>query len=187
MSFELNEISDSEHFEQIFKEYFKALVYFSIKITGDSESSKDLVHNIFIHIWENNRELIREENPKVKAYLFTSVRNRSYNLVRDRKNVQTIEPGDDLPEFENPDTDDADNSEVMDSVNAAIAGLPEKTREVFKLSRFEGLKYGEIAEQLDISVKTVEAQMSRALRHLRKELAEFMIILITLIINGIIK
>lgn len=179
--------TDSVQFEEIFKEYFKALVFFSLKITGDSESSKDLVHNIFIHIWENNRDLILGDKGKVKAYLFTSVRNRSYNLVRDRKKLSTIENEEDL-DLKADTHDDGSNEEqeLIVSIEKAVEGLPEKTREVFKMSKFEGLKYAEIAEKMDISIKTVEAQMSRALKHLRKELAEFMSILLTLIINGII-
>ena len=114
----------------------------------------------------------------MKSYLTSAVRNRCLNYLRDHKKFAS-----EISDFEDIRTDlKTENSdklveaELRKSIKAAIDELPERCREVFLLSRYENLKYMEIAERLEISVKTVETQMSKALQHMRVRLAEFLIL-----------
>lgn len=114
-------------------------------------------------------------NRNIKSYLFTSVHNRCLNYIRDnkkfdRENVE-IEKLDN--HFDWDASDKLQELELEAKIKKAIDSLPEKCREVFMLSRFEDLKYAEIAEKLNISIKTVEAQMGKALKTLRTQLASY--------------
>jgi RNA polymerase sigma-70 factor (ECF subfamily) len=160
-------------FEKLFKEHFTGLCYFAQKYLGDMDTSKEVVHAVFIKIWEN-RAGFDFEKP-AKSYLFTSVYNRSMNVIRDNKKFSSSDDNDahdaslETGEF----TDTMEVAELEGQIKMAIQKLPEKCREVFELNRFEGKKYAEIAEHLNISVKTVEAQMSKALKVLKTELKEY--------------
>jgi RNA polymerase sigma-70 factor (ECF subfamily) len=171
-------VLDERSFELIFKEFYPPLVMFANKFTKDSDASADIVHQVFIKFWEKREEM--EPDQRLKSYLFTSVHNRCLNYLRDRKKfVQSDLPADyaALNQYvEDPLR--MEEEELRSQIDAAIEALPEKTREVFILSRFEDLKYKEIAERLDISVKTVENQMGRALRMLREKLGDYLVILI---------
>jgi len=171
-------VLDERSFELIFREFYPPLVMFANKFTKDSDASADIVHQVFIKLWEKRSEM--DPDPRLKSYLFTSVHNRCLNFLRDRKKfVQSDLPPDSLAlnqYVEDPNR--MEEEELRVQIDNAIESLPEKTREVFILSRFEELKYKEIAERLDISVKTVENQMGRALRMLREKLGEFLMILL---------
>lgn len=165
---------DRQEFEQLFRKEFKGLVLFSIRFVKDFETAREIVQEAFILLW-NQRDRI-DPGRSVRAYLSTMVRNRSLNWLRDNKKFGTrllacenlfplasYEPADHMVE-----------KELQKRIEEAIAGLPEKCREVFLLSRNDNLKYQEIADRLQISVKTVETQMSKALQHMRIRLKEYL-------------
>ena len=174
---------DESSFELIFRSFHPPLILFANKFTKDPDASADIVHQVFINLWEK-RDTI-EPDKQIKSYLFTSVHNRCLNFLRDNKKfVQQDLPADSaaLSHYvEDPDR--MEEEELRERIDNAIQELPEKTREVFILSRFEELKYIEIAERLDISVKTVENQMGRALRMLMEKLGEFLVILLMYFFN----
>lgn len=171
-------------FEALFKEHFSGLCYFSQKYLGDLDSAKEVVHAVFVKIWENREEFDFEKS--AKSYLFTSVYNRSMNVIRDNKkfaqseddeaHTRSIESG----EFH----DSMELAELEGKIKESLQKLPEKCREVFQLNRFEGKKYAEIAEIMNISVKTVEAQMSKALKTMRVELKDYLIALLILLLKN---
>ena len=173
-----------QKFEALFKEHFTGLVYFAQKYLGDIDSSKDVVHSVFIKIWENRGSF--EFDKPAKSYLFTSVYNRSLNTIRDNKkfinseddeiHAATLEKG----EFH----DTMEVAELEGKIKKAISKLPPKCREVFELNRFEGKKYAEIAEHLNISIKTVEGQMSKALKIMKEELKDYLYLLILFILKN---
>lgn len=176
---------DKEDFEILFKSQFKVLCFFAMKYLKDYENSREVVQDVFLKLWENRDDI--DTAKSLKSYLGTSVRNKCINYLRDHKKFNhdlllledlssdmLAEPADKLVE-----------ADIRDRIAEAISELPEKCREIFLLSRNEHLKYQEIADQLDISVKTVEAQMSKALQHMRQRLKEFLMIAI-LIIPGVI-
>lgn len=148
-----------------------------MKYVGDLEDAKNIVHEAFVSVWEKFDSLPQDTN--YRSYLYTAVRNRSLNFIRDRKKHTALENVSEnhLAEANNP----LEVSELEKEIEIAIESLPEKCREIFEANRLEGLKYAQIAEKLGISVKTVEAQMSKALSILRQHLGEFISILIFLI------
>lgn len=162
-----------KRFEIIFKDLFKPLCGFAMKYIGDLDESKNVVHEAFIAVWQKFETLPQDTN--FKSYLYTAVRNRSLNYLRDRKQHVTLE-GVQEGGIEGADRD-MEVKELEREIELAINTLPEKCRMVFEMSRFEGLKYTEIAMKMNISVKTVEAQMSKALSVMKKQLANFLSVL----------
>lgn len=174
-------LSDSNHteFELLFKMHFKELSLFAMKYLHDLDDAKSLVHDVFITLWEKYDGMERDSN--YRSYLYTAVRNRCLNTIRDRKKVVSIDAVD--QEKGGTETNELETSELATEIDFAINALPEKCREVFLLSRQEELKYAQIAEKMQISVKTVEAQMSKALKLMRSHLAEFLSVLFFLIMR----
>jgi RNA polymerase sigma-70 factor, ECF subfamily len=164
---------DLRLYESIFKELFKPLCAFAMKYTGDWEESRNLVHEVFISVWEKFDSL--PAGTQHRSYLFTAVRNRSLNYLRDKKKMIALENMDVSRYSENNTV--LETAELEYEINLAIQSLPDKCRQVFEMNRLDGLKYAEIAEKLGISVKTVEAQMSKALSVLREHLREFLTLL----------
>ncbi len=162
----------TEHIiEQLFREFFTPLAVFAAKYTGDLDEAKDIVHQVFHNLWEKQKEI--DWDRSMKSYLYSSVQNRSLNYIRDRKKFTGQEGQQDQEHSDFRDTtveDQLVSSEEYREILNAMADLPGRCREVFELSRFEELKYHEIAERLNISVKTVETQMSKALKILREKL-----------------
>lgn len=173
-----NNFLDEQEFEQLFKTHFQGLCYFAQRYIKDKETAREIVHDAFINLWEKRDSI--DLSKSVKSYLTTSIHNRCLNYLRDNKKFDR-----EVLTFENlsPDVapeglDNMISGELESKINEAIAELPEKCREVFMLNRFENLKYQEVADKLQISVKTVEAQMSKALAVLRTKLAEYLMILL---------
>lgn len=169
-------------FEQLFREHYEPLCHFAKSFVKDHDSAQEIVQDVFINLWQT-KETITSDKP-VKSYLYTSVKNRCLNYIRDNKKFRSQFLDVEL-ELEIP-VDDADifsELETQNKIDAALNKLPEKCRHVFELSRFEELKYKEIAERLSISQKTVEIHMSKALKILRVELNDLLIILILILIN----
>ena len=148
-----------------------------MKYTYDLDDAKNIVHEVFMSLWEKFEGLPEETN--FKSYLYTAVRNKSLNFIRDKKKHVMLEDAEELAPFE--ENVSMESAELEREIEIGLQLLPEKCREVFELSRQEGLKYAEIAEKLNISIKTVEAQMSKALSILRDHLRDFIILLIFLL------
>ncbi|MFO7934264.1 MAG: RNA polymerase sigma-70 factor [Bacteroidales bacterium] len=172
---------DRQGFEKLFRHYFPPLMAFAKKILADEDDSREVVQRVFINLWEKRDEI--DATASLKSYLFTSVHNRSLNVIRDRKKFSAEEVPDVVGEVDVGAQIEA--MELEEKIREAIEALPEKTRQVFELNRFGGLKYSEIADQLNISVKTVENQMSRALRMLREKLLKYLSLLLWLVLNAL--
>ena len=169
---------DKQAFEKLFRRYFTPLMAFSRRILGDEDDAREVVHQVFIKLWERRGEI--DLSTSLKSYLFTEVHNRSLNVIRDRKKFSSEE----VPEMagEWDVSAQIESMELEEKIRGAIDSLPERCRVIFELNRFDGLKYAEIATQLDISVKTVENQISKALKILREKLALYLTILLWLIL-----
>ena len=162
--------------ESLFREHFEALSRLAMKYIGDFDNSKDIVHEVFAAFWQKFDGL--PADTQYKSYLFTAVRNKSFNYLRDQKKHLDIV---DAETQKSPESEDSvETKELAREIDYALNLLPERCREVFELSRFEGMKYSQIAEELDISIKTVESQMSKALRLLREHLKDFLVLIIIL-------
>ena len=160
---------DLPRFEELFKGLFKPLCAFAIKFTGDLDTAKNLVHEVFLQVWEKFDSLPPDTN--YKSYCYTAVRNKCLNYIRDKKKFVILQDAHDEPRVRDTALETAG---LEQKIEAAIAALPEKCRMVFELNRIEGLKYAEIADKMNISFKTVEAQMSKALAAMREHLREFL-------------
>ncbi len=145
--------------------------------------AKEIVHEAFLKLWEKRKEV--DTSKSVKSYLYTTVYNRSLNYIRDNKKFDKTEGKTELLE-RSEDWDQTNHmiaAEIELKIVQTLDSLPEKCKQIFVMSRYEELKYREIADKLDISVKTVETQMSKALKALRKNLAEYMTVLLFVICN----
>ena len=164
-------------FEQLFKTHFMHLCNFAHQYVPDRDSARDITQKVFINLWENRNNI--DPGKSVRSYLFTSVRNRCLNYIRDQKkyrsNVLDVEINDYEFSFEE---DHMAVEELKGRIEEALKVLPPKCREVFEMSRYKNMKYKDIAEELDVSVKTVEAHMSRALKTLKQRLEDYIFLLI---------
>jgi len=165
---------DKTTFERLFRDEFKGLVLFAIQYVKDYEAAREIVQEAFIGMWDKRAQI--DLSRPVKTYLSTTVRNRSLNYLRDNKKFDTrlLAQENLFPLASYEQTDRLVERELQDRIQYAISELPEKCREVFLLSRNEHLKYQAIAGKLEISVKTVETQMSKALQHLRIRLKDYL-------------
>lgn len=162
-------VTVEELYKQNFDRYFNSLYRYAYTIVKENGEAKDIVQAAFVKLWEKRNEV--NMNTSAKAYLYTSVYNLSLNTIRNRKtregHHQQMRP----VQFTS-DLNSAEQKETRTRINEAIEKLPGRCREVFCKSRFEGKKYAEIAAELDISVKTVEGQVGKALKILRETLSD---------------
>ncbi len=160
---------EKKTFRQLFEEYYTSLCIYANSILHDLVLAQDIVSDCFVRIWEKRADI--QIKTSVKHYLFLSVRNAIFSYLRSPENRKidaflVIERLEEIPvEADNPEQD-ADILRVL----ALIEQLPEQRKRILKLATYEGKTYKEIAEQLGISVNTVNTQMSRAYRFLREEL-----------------
>lgn len=170
---------DRQGYENLFHEHYRELCLFAIRYVKDFEIAREMVQDSFLVLWEK-REIV-DDGRSVSSYLSTTVRNRCLNYLRDNKKFNAgLLQIEDLSEFSYAQPLKLEVAELSARIRSAVGELPEKCREVFELSRNEHLKYQEIAEKLNISVKTVEAQMSKALQHMRDRLKDYIPVLIFL-------
>ncbi len=163
-------------FESLFKTHFQHLCNFAQNYVSDFETSKEIVQDVFIKLWENKTQIDLKKS--IKSYLFTSVKNRCLNYIRDNKKFRSNVLDVDIADYDISFEETEENTEIEKRVKNTLEKLPEKCRQIFELSRFENLKYKEIAEKLNISQKTVEAQMSKALKIFRENFKDYIKLLI---------
>ena len=162
---------DQLAFEGLFREHYKPLCAFACQYLREGDKAQDLVQDLFFRLWQDREKI--QVTMSIKAYLFASVRNRCLNVIATQGRVRSLdEETDDLRQEEA--VTEEERTHRLGRVHAAIEALPEERRRIFKLSRYEGLKYQEIADRLGLSVKTVENQMGKALKTLREDLKDLM-------------
>lgn len=165
---------DEKAFEALYRHYFPKLCQFVYRYVHSNHLAEDLVHNVFFSLWRNRENIKQVES--LRPYLYRATRNQAFKHINRSKNdlmsdqsLKSIAMKQDW----NPD-EIMDDNKLEDAVIDAVQQLPDKRRQIYLLHREDGLTYKEIARVLDISIKTVETQMSRSLRFLRKCLADFL-------------
>ncbi len=165
---------DVGSFEELFSACYAPLCSFAARYVHDGFVAEEIVQGLFCKIWERRERL--DDSGSIRAYLYRAVRNEA---LKHRQRVeprrQSLEPV--TSHYADPSPDPEDDLSCLEfekALERVLAELPERRRTVFDLSRTHGLTYREIAEMLGISIKTVETQMSRTLRHLERRLADFL-------------
>ncbi|MCB0630620.1 MAG: RNA polymerase sigma-70 factor [Saprospiraceae bacterium] len=165
---------NQQTFNEWYDAYHRRIYFFSLKSTGDVTEAEDLTQTIFLKIWEN-RNLLSHDIP-LESQLFKIARGVVIDHYRSKTAQQrflfTFNQNQSTATEENTDPDISVNK--IESIKKAIEELPSKRREVFKLSRYHGLSYEEIADELSISKNTVHVHISKALSALRKKLANWL-------------
>lgn len=165
-------------FEQLFKSHYKALHSYANMLLKDLDAAEEVVQTMFLRLWEKRHLL--DVQTSVKAYLYKCVYNDSLNLMKHEQVKNKYQ--DFTLHTMNTEHESASNkvelSELQRQLQNALNTLPEQCRIIFQMSRFEELKYKEIAERLGISIKTVENQMGKALKILRLKLVDFLVLVL---------
>jgi RNA polymerase sigma-70 factor, ECF subfamily len=170
------------NFEELFKTHFNALNAYAFTILKDSHQSEEIVQQVFCRIWEKREDL--SIHTSIKAYLYRAVYHDSLNYLKHKKVMAqyasyAIRQGE--GQAANP-SEKVVASELNEKIRDAMNDLPEQCRTIFQMSRYEHMKYQEIADAMGLSVKTVENQIGKALRVMRGKLSEYLLLLITWII-----
>ena len=171
---------DLTAFEMLFRTYYQPLCKYAFTFVQDRDEAEEIVQSTFLNIWEKRESL--SIHTGIKPYLYAMVRNACLNVLKHEKIKQqhaTMEMAVAERSVESV-ARTVMASELETKIYRAMDLLPEQCRLVFKLSRFEELKYAEIAQQLNISIKTVENQMGKALRIMREQLKDYLPLLIIL-------
>jgi len=165
---------DIREFERLFIKYYEPLCQHANKILKDMDTAEDIVQEFFYNFWKNRET----SSPKLSlnAYLYHSIRNNALHYlehlaVKQTYTQQVISNYRDV--FPSENQEDIELHELNKAIYATLQQMPERCSRIFRMNRFEGKKYREIADILSISVKTVEADMGKALQFFRKSLKEF--------------
>ena len=168
-------------FEEIYNDFFGVMYHMSVQYLHDPKVSEEIVQDTFMKLWEIRDTLNDEFN--IRNFLYTITKNNCLNYLRNQKialkhqqNIQYLEVQFNFEALERLGSY-MEFEELREKIDMAIAALPDDLRETFLLSRFEELHYKEIADKQTISIKTVEARMSKALRILRNELKDYIAII----------
>lgn len=164
---------DERAFEEIFRAWYPTLVRIAGALLKDRDRAEEIVQEVLLETWRRRQQLSGEGS--AHAYLIRATRNRSLNSLRHDRIARREAPflaGSDVSAASA--TSDLIDDEIGVALDQAVASLPDRCREVFRMSRVDGLKYTEIAASLGVSVKTVEAHMGRALRLLRERMAPWL-------------
>ncbi len=155
-------------FKHLFEIYFTPLCRFMRLYLSEKEIIEELVLDIFVYIWENREKL--QIHLSFKAYLFQAAKNKALNILRqEKRNVYLNEVDTDILDT---DINSLEEEELFLLIQEAVFALPEKCKEIFHLSRNENLSNQEIATRLNISIKTVEAQITKALKRIKDFLGD---------------
>lgn len=163
---------DRESFNLVFRRFYTPMVRFCMRFVGDVDVASEIVQDLFVRLWTGREKL--NISSSFESYLMRSVRNASISYINKERSHEEVHQRLAMEDVDNIDPSEQLQSKGLEAAySQVLASMPEKRREVFLASRFDGLKYAEIAEKLNISVKTVEAHMGAAIKQLREGLKEF--------------
>ena len=172
---------DEAAFEQLFKQHYRSLHAYACTLLKDETAGEEIVQQVFYKLWERIDNLSIQGS--VTAYLYRAVHNESLNVIKHRKvriAYQVHTQHTTIDSTDHP-AKKMQLKQLEQELEKAIQSLPEQCRTIFQLSRFEALRYKEIADRLQLSVKTVENQMGKALKILRTKLVDYLPLLIIFI------
>src|SRR5215831_17814047 len=170
---------DENAFTQLYLRFGKKLILFGVSLVRSKEISEELVEDVFVKLWANRARITEIEN--IAVYLYVAVKNKALNKLSQKANELITAPFDyldtSLDEFVANPYDLMITSEMMERMHEVIEALPPRCKMIFKLIREDGLKYKEVAEILNISINTIDAQMAIAVKRIaeavRKDFEKF--------------
>ena len=168
---------DDKDFKELFEEFYEPLCRYGVRFTRDPEAAEDIVQEVFVYIWEHRKRL--QPVISLKAYLFTSVKNRSLNYLRKypsrKSNLEICEQEEGTALNAPPDPHKVlENKELVELLHKGLESLPERCRTIFHLKKFAGMSHREISEALHISEKTIEAQITIAGKKLNRFFSQYL-------------
>lgn len=165
---------DETTYEILFRAYYAGLCGYARKYVAESEVAEEIVQDIFVLLWEKRETLAIKSS--FKSYLFRAVNNKCLNYLKHQqvRNTYQAHAQQADPVHAAPSDDLLAAQELEHKILATLSSLPKQRRKIFQMSRYEGLKYREIAEKLNLSPKTVEVQMGKALKTLRNALKDYL-------------
>ena len=172
---------DEAAYERVFKTHYKNLHAYAFTMLKDEDEAEEMVQQVFFKLWERSESL--SFSGSIAAYLYRAVHNESLNFLKHQK-VKTshqLHVAYSMKNKSEQASGKLTTKELDKKFREALNELPEQCRTVFQLSRFEEMKYKEIADKLDISIKTVENHMGKALKLLRTKLVDFLPLLFMLL------
>ena len=164
---------DPGSFSFIFSTYFRDMVFFAYSFTHELTTAEDIVQDTFVKLWEEHEKL--NVTVSLRSVLLKTIQNKCIDWHRHKKvlNNHSTFIIDNSPLYEYDTDNYVLRSELEDIIENAVATLPDNIKEAFEMNRYEGLKYQEIAIRLNVSVRTVEVRISKALDLLRKKLVDY--------------
>lgn len=168
--FEQIKKGDTVAFEKLFRREYSGIARYANKIVRDPDIAEEIAQEVFLYIWEKREQI--NITGSLSGYLYSATKNKCINWLKSElPRIQSTLDINETDVIENVSQRDPDQDEkIRIMVKQAVDGLPKKCKEIFILSRYGGLTYDEIAEELDLSKKTVENQMGIALKKLREKL-----------------
>lgn len=175
--FERIQSGDEVAFQELFTKYWELLYRIAFKILRDESMAEDMVQDVFISVWERRKQIL---NTNIKAYLSQSVKFQVFKQLKKSQLQQVhVDAIESIALISNETSESKVNiKELTKEIDGVLGGLPNRCREIFYLSRNEQLTNKEIASRLGISIRTVETQISIALKHLRNSLSYILILYI---------
>ncbi len=169
---------DSKSFDLLFDHYYDKLCNYVASIIRDNDIAEDIVQDLFANLWVNRKK--NTVKSSFSSYLFRSAYNASLDYLKQLNVKSRYQAGilEQLPSFH----DSMEFMELLEALEESIEQLPEQCRAIFKLSRFESLKYREIAQKLSVSENTVDTQIRRALKKLREDFKDYLISAVAFIV-----
>ena len=173
---------DEKAFENVFQQFYEVLCSHAYNLLRDGDDAEEMVQNVFVKFWNKKDHVIITTS--LKSYLFQSVKNECLNFIKHKQVVrehvtESLHAKPDAP------SDTVVVAELQKKIEDVLEGIPPERKKIFLMNRNDGLKYREIAVKLNISIKTVENQMGKALKYLRSELAEYMSVGLLIVIKWI--
>ena len=166
-----------KEFEKLFKLYYPLLCHYATKFVKNPDQAEEIVQDLFCQIWEERGKL--KIHTSFKAYLYKATYLNSLQFLRKKGVRSQYEEHIKKTKINNSSANYyVEEKEIQSIIQNTLINLPERCSKIFEMSRFEGLKYHEIAEKLSISVKTVEANMGKALKAFRKNLKDYVSIIV---------
>ena len=169
----VTELKDEQAFEECYRQYFVRLYRFCFSIVHQKQPAEDIVHDVFMQLWKK-----RAQTPSIRnleVYLYVSVKNLSLNYLRNNASLRTVDIAERSHEYIQFNADPETlliHAEAVKKLTAAIQDLPPRCKLIFKLIKEDGLKYKDVALLLDLSVKTVEAQLAIAMKKILRAMED---------------